>query len=86
MDQLFEKLIRVIESLIGATVYTRTADITTTYSDANGFYLYVGVAGTIIGTDYSGGAVNRTFIAGYHPIKMKTITGGTATNLAALYK
>lgn len=59
----------------------------TDYKPSRGFYLYVGVGGTVVGVDSNGKTINRHFIAGYHPFICREITktGTTATSLAAMF-
>lgn len=91
-EQQANSLLDLLNKLIGSTSYNNHLDIdvsSTDYvkDDGMGFFLYVGVTGTVIGKDINGNAISKTFIAGYHKVRMKQITssGTTATNLMVLW-
>lgn len=86
---MLDNLISAIYVLLGRSSYDTSQDINLAadYTPNRYFYLYVGVSGVVKGTTWNGDVINRTFVTGYHPIKMRTVlsttNGTTATNLAA---
>lgn len=90
MLQLIQQYLDTFTAFFTKGTYDNSVDIAAASAfslpDNRGFYLYVGVAGTVVGTTYGGQAVNRNFTAGYHCIKMKSITAATAaTSVAACW-
>lgn len=57
------------------------------YNPGKNFQLYVGQEGQVVGISARGKAVNRHFIAGYHPVYFQQITkaGTTALSLASCF-
>jgi hypothetical protein len=83
-------LIRAISDSLGRLSTQYSENIAYTgglYTRDSGFYLYVGVEGTVNFKDTRGLTQSRHFIVGYHPIKMIQIVqaGTTATDLAACF-
>ncbi len=90
MKEEIEALTKQITLLLTRLSVNNGADIdisSTDYTKLDGFFLYVGVTGVVAGTDFNGNDFQRTFVTGYHPIKMKKIKklNTTATNMSALY-
>lgn len=87
MAQTNADLIRVLSDLLGRLSCQYSEDITADYSKPTGFYLYVGVEGDVTFTDMRDVSSTRNFVAGYHPIRMKSITiaSTTATDIAACF-
>jgi len=88
---MWQLIVDAIDKLLGRLSTNNGVDIDLSsidYTNNEGFFLYVGVAGIVAGIDFGGNNFQRNFVVGYHPIKMKTIkkTNTTATNLAACYK
>lgn len=90
MEQQLNAIINLLNILIGRGSYDNADDIpnATNYSaKAEGFYLYVGVAGNVTFTTIHGNTMTKFLIAGVYPIKLTSITGATtaATGLIAFY-
>ena len=87
---MWQVIVDALDRLLGRLSTNNGVDIDTStndYTRTTGFFLYVGVTGVVAGVDFGGNSFQRTFITGYHPIKMLTIkhTNTTATSLAACY-
>lgn len=90
MEKQLEALINLINILIGRSSYDNADSITdaTNYNaKAEGFYLYVGVAGNVTFTTIHDNTMTKNLIAGFYPVKLKSVTGATttATSLIAFY-
>lgn len=91
MEKQLDVLLYLLNVLIGRISTDNSVDINpvTGIAKDDGFFLYVGTEGVVVGTTFAGKPVNRKFIVGYHPIKMKFIdtvaNGTTATDMAACY-
>jgi hypothetical protein len=88
---MWDLIVQALERLLSRLSTNNGVDIdlsTTDYTNNDGFFLYVGVTGIVAGKDFAGNDFQRTFVVGYHPVKMKIIkkTNTTATSLAACYK
>lgn len=90
MEQQLGAIITLLNTLIGRSTYDNADSIgnATDYSaKAEGFYLYVGVAGNVTFTTIHGNTMTKFLIAGFYPVKLTAITGATtaATSLIAFY-
>lgn len=89
MEKQLEILLKLLSILIERSSYDNAKDISngTDFIKADGFYLLVGVSGTVQATTINNDSWTKTLPAGMFPIKLKSITGtGTsATNLLACY-
>lgn len=89
MDKATLELLSEVIVKLARLQVDRVADITdaSDFEKEDGFYLYVGVEGNVTFTDMFGTTLTKHLVVGYHPIKMKSITGATtaATDLIACF-
>lgn len=90
MEQQLNLITNLLNILIGRSSYDNADSITnaTDYSaKADGFFLYVGVGGSVTFTTIHDNKMTKNLIAGFYPVKLKSITGAgmTATDLIAFY-